>query len=83
MWVGAAWEGMFLIFTKWLGGGGRGSFSVTGTDISQNYQVHLLIRNMRERGDILTTRGYSGASLPANGPDPVAATGTLLSLVSS
>ena len=27
--------------------------------------------------------GYSGASLPANGPDPAAATGTLLSLVSS
>ena len=27
--------------------------------------------------------GYSGASLPAKGPDPVAATGTLLSLVSS
>ena len=27
--------------------------------------------------------GYSGASLPANGEDPVAATGTLLSLVSS
>ena len=27
--------------------------------------------------------GYSGASLPANGPDPTAATGTLLSLVSS
>ena len=27
--------------------------------------------------------GYSGASLPANGPDPDAATGTLLSLVSS
>ena len=26
--------------------------------------------------------GYSGASLPANGPDPAAATGTLLSLVS-
>ena len=34
--------------------------------------------------DILTTRGtQSGASLPANGPDPGAATGTLLSLVSS
>ena len=27
--------------------------------------------------------GYSGASLPANGPDPAAATETLLSLVSS
>ena len=27
--------------------------------------------------------GYSGTSLPANGPDPAAATGTLLSLVSS
>ena len=27
--------------------------------------------------------GYSGASLPDNGPDPVAATGTLLSLVFS
>ena len=27
--------------------------------------------------------GYSGASLPADGPDPAAATGTLLSLVSS
>ena len=27
--------------------------------------------------------GYSGANLPANRPDPVAATGTLLSLVSS
>ena len=27
--------------------------------------------------------GYSEASLPANGPDPAAATGTLLSLVSS
>ena len=27
--------------------------------------------------------GYSGASLPANGPDPAAATGTLLSLASS
>ena len=27
--------------------------------------------------------GYSGASLPANEPDPAAATGTLLSLVSS
>ena len=27
--------------------------------------------------------GYSGASLPANGPDPAAATGILLSLVSS
>ena len=27
--------------------------------------------------------GYSGASLPANGPDPAATTGTLLSLVSS
>ena len=27
--------------------------------------------------------GYSGASLPANGPDPAASTGTLLSLVSS
>ena len=27
--------------------------------------------------------GYSGASLPANGPDPATATGTLLSLVSS
>ena len=26
--------------------------------------------------------GYSGVSLPANGPDPAAATGTLLSLVS-
>ena len=30
--------------------------------------------------DILTTRG-TRASLPANGPDPAAATGTLLSLV--
>ena len=27
--------------------------------------------------------GYAGASLPANGPDPAASTGTLLSLVSS
>ena len=32
--------------------------------------------------DILTTRG-TRASLPANGPDPAAATGTLLSLVFS
>ena len=52
-----------------------------------------LLSNTRKwiaRGDTCADRdwhpdhsGYSGASLPANGPDPDAETGTLLSLVSS
>ena len=49
-WVPAAWEGKFLIFTKWLGPGA--SFTVTGRDTSWNYHVHLLIINMYEGGDI-------------------------------
>ena len=46
-------------------------------------QMVILVRFFFTETDILTTQGTQGASLPASGPDPAAATGTLFSLVFS
>ena len=63
-----------------------GSCLTLGNELSEETRANKgnLVRVSDPRSeDDISDSVYSGASLPANGPDPAAATGTLLSLVSS